>query len=102
MKNYRNILRLSILFWTLLLAQPLLGQNVVPNPLLDFDPTPEQMSALQGIFDEFSVMQIKLRGEVDVKFAELKLELMNKDRFATNSKEQASISWVNKLVKDIS
>jgi hypothetical protein len=79
-----------------------LGQNVVPNPLLDFNPTPEQMSALQGIFDEFSVMQIKLRGEVDVKFAELKLELMNKDRFATKSKEQASISRVNKLVKDIS
>ncbi len=102
MKNRRNALRLTILFWTLLLVQPALGQNVVPNPLMDFDPSPEQMSTLQGIFDEFSVVQLKLRSEVDVKFAELKLEFMQKDRFETKTKEQASVSRVNKLVKDIS
>jgi hypothetical protein len=86
----------------ILLAQPAFGQNVIPNPLMDFDPSPEQMSTLQGIFDEFSVVQLKLRSKVDVKFAELKLELMKKDRLKTKTKEQASVSRVNKLVKDIS
>ena len=80
MKMLRDTLRLTILSCALLWAHPVLGQPVLPNPLMDFDPSPEQVTALQGIFDEFSVVQLKLRGEVDVKFAELRLELMKKDR----------------------
>lgn len=93
---------LGVIFWALLWTPPVWGQNKLPNPLMEFDPSPEQMTVLQGIFDEFSVVQLKLRGEVAVKFAELRLELMKKDRFETKTKEQASVSRVNKLVKDIS
>ncbi len=102
MKNHAVILLIIALAGLLFVPRFGLTQNIQPNPLMDFDPSPEQIKVLQGIYDEFSVVQLKLRSEVDVKFAELKLELMKKDRFDTKAKEQASVSRVNRLVKDIS
>ncbi len=51
--NLRIRALLSIAIVSLMIfSQPVFGENGFPNPLLNFDPSPEQMSALQEVFDE--------------------------------------------------
>jgi hypothetical protein len=100
--NFRIKSYLLVTFVCLtILTQPAFGETEFQNPFLNFDPSPEQMAALQDVFDEYSAMQLKLRGETEVKLAELRLELMKKDRFDSKEKEKASESKVNKLVREI-
>lgn len=102
MKIRDNVFLLILIFVLLVSTQPVISQDGFQHPFVNFEPTPEQVLALQEVFEEYNVMQLKVRGQVDVKLAELRLELIKKDRFETKDKEDTSIAKVNKIVRDIS
>ena len=102
MKIRDNVFLLIIMFVLLVFTQPVISQDGFNHPFVNFEPTPEQVQALQEVFEEYNVMQLKVQGQVNVKLAELRLELMKKDRFETKDKEDNSIAKVNKIVRDIS
>jgi hypothetical protein len=93
---------------TVLLMALLIGISAVSgaddfqNPLLDLKMSPEQRLNFQDVFEEYSALQLELRGKRDIKMAELKLEMMKKDRFETKAKEKASVARINKIIRSIS
>jgi hypothetical protein len=62
----------------------------------------EQVTALQGIFDEFSSEHLELLAQIERKFTDLRLELRRKDRFENKFKAYDSVYKANTLVKEIS
>jgi hypothetical protein len=102
MKIRDNVFLLTIMFGFFLFTQPAICQDEFHHPFVNFEPNAEQVQALKEVFKEYNFMQIKVRGLVDVKLAELRLELMKKDRFETKDKEDSSKAKVNKTVREIS
>jgi hypothetical protein len=102
MKSRIKVYLTAIIFCIMIITQPAFGENGFHNPLMNLNLSPEQMLAMQDVFEEFSAVQLELRGNSDIKMAELKLEMMKKDRFDTKAKEEASRYRVNKLVREIS
>lgn len=62
----------------------------------------EQVTALQGVFGEFSSEHLELLGEIERKFTDLRLELRRKDRFENRFKAYDSVYKANTMVKEIS
>ena len=71
-------------------------------PGLNLKLTDKQMTALQGVFDEYSSEHLELIGKIEKKFTDLRLELRRKDRFENRFKAYDSVYKANTLVKEIS
>ncbi len=91
-----------------LLVMLVIGASVAGNatetriPGLNLKLTDKQMTALQGVFDEYSSEHLALIGEIEKKFTDLRLELRRKDRFENKFKAYDSVYKANTLVKEIS
>ncbi len=64
--------------------------------------TDKQITALQGVFGEYTNKNLELQAQIERKFADLRLELRRKDRFENRFKEFDSVYKANTLVKEIS
>jgi hypothetical protein len=71
-------------------------------PGLNLKLTDKQMTALQGVFDEYSSKNLELLAQIERKFTDLRLELRRKDRFENRFKAYDSVYKANTLVKEIS
>lgn len=83
-------------------ALPIIGAAETRLPGLNLSLTDKQVTALQGVFEEYTGKNLALLGEIDKKFTDLKLELRKKDRFESKFKEINSVYKANTLVKEIS
>ena len=67
----------TVLLMALLIGIPTaFGADNFQNPSLDLNLSPEQQLTFQDVFEEYSALQLELRGKRDIKMAELKLEMM--------------------------
>ena len=91
-----------------LLVMLVIGASVTSSatetriPGLNLKLTDKQVTALQGVFDEYSSKNLELLAQIERKFTDLKLELRRKDRFENRFKAYDSVYKANTLVKEIS
>ena len=91
-----------------LFAMLVIGASVASSatetriPGLNLKLTDKQMTALQGVFDEYSSKNLELLAQIERKFTDLRLELRRKDRFENRFKAYDSVYKANTLVKEIS
>jgi len=71
-------------------------------PGLNLNLTEKQVTALQGILDEYSGKNLEMMGEIEKRFTDLSLELRRKDRFENRFIAFDSVYKANTLVKEIS
>lgn len=101
-----NVKLKSVLFCLLVISVigVSFGSSVAETriPGLNLKLTDKQVTALQGVFDEYSSENLELLGEIEKKFIDLRLELRRKDRFENRFKVYDSVYKANTLVKEIS
>jgi hypothetical protein len=71
-------------------------------PGLNLKLTDSQITALQGVFDEFMSKKLELLAQIERKFTDLRIELRRKDRFESKFKAFDSVYKANTLIKEIS
>ncbi len=64
--------------------------------------TEKQVTALQGVFDEYTSEDLELLAQIERKFIDLRLELQRKDRFENRFKAYDSVYKANTMIKEIS
>ncbi len=93
---------LSVLAILVISALPVIGAAETRLPGLNLSLTDKQVTALQGVFEEYTAENLVLLVEIEKKFTDLKFELRKKDRFESKFKEINSVYKANTLVKEIS
>jgi hypothetical protein len=78
------------------------GSDEYRIPGLNLKLTDNQITELQGVFDEFMGKKLELLAQIERKFTDLRLELRRKDRFESRFKAFDSVYKANTLIKEIS
>lgn len=78
------------------------GSDEYRIPGLNLKLTDNQITELQGVFDEFMGKKLELLAQIERKFIDLRLELRRKDRFESRFKAFDSVYKANTLVIEIS
>jgi len=102
MKRKRKLGFFCLLTILVLSVLPVTGAAGTRLPGLNLSLTDKQVTAFQGVFDEYSNKNLELMGEIEKRFTDLKLELRKKDRFENRFKAFDSVYKANTLVKEIS